>query len=85
MAKFDFEKELAKVMANPPNKEGEDEMTTNMHETFSLSEEDEKKHAVFAFLTMLTNDPNMNTEEEMAEYSITKEDLSKYRGEWLQS
>jgi uncharacterized protein YciW len=81
--KFNFDEELAKAMAGKQEKTGKDEFTEEMHNTFSLSEEDEKRAAVFAYLQMLTTEPNKATEEEMAAYGITAEDIRKYRPDFL--
>ena len=83
MPKFDFDKELAKVKANPPARIGKDELTEQMHETFTETDEDAKRAAVFAYLEMVTSEPTRAGEEEMEVYGVTTEDIRKYRQEFL--
>jgi hypothetical protein len=83
MAKFNIQEAKARVRANPPKRTGKDELTEEMHDTFSLSEEDEKRASVFAYLEMLLSDPSAAGPEEMAEYGITTDDIRKYRPDFL--
>ena len=79
---FDFEKELKKTMSAPRQKPGEEELTTAMHNTFSLNEPNEVKHSVFAYLDAILLQPEKTGQEEMQAYGITAEDIQKYRPEW---
>lgn len=83
MAKFDFDKALARALANKRERTGKDEFTEEMHDTFSESQDDEKRQAVYAYLEMLTADPNKAGLEEMEAYGITSDDIRKYRPDFL--
>lgn len=85
MAKFNFANELAKALALKPDRKGQEELSTEIHETFSLPEADEKRASVFAYLEMLSNQPDKATDEEMEAYGIDSEDIRKYRKEWEES
>jgi len=83
--KFDLQKALDELGDYDPRQHsaGKDEFTTEMHDTLDVSAEDEVKHSVFAYLDMLTTEPNFSTDEEMEAYGITTADIRKYRPEWL--